>query len=157
MANAPRVVIYGNAGSGKTTMAREVAAEFGVPHLCLDHIAWAAAGIRRPLRESLHELETFIAANPGWVIEGCYGDLLEAALPHCSELRFLNPGAETCVAHARARPWEPSYCESPEEQQRLLEPLIDFIRGYETRQDEYSLARHRAIFDAFAGPKREYA
>jgi adenylate kinase family enzyme len=154
--NAQRIVIYGNAGSGKTTMAREVARELDVPHLCLDDIAWAASAVRKPMRESLDELETFIAANPGWVIEGCYGDLIEAALPHCSELRFLNPGVETCVAHCRQRPWEPSYCESAEEQQRLLEVLIPFVREYETRQDEYSLTRHRAIFDEFAGTKREF-
>lgn len=154
--SAHRIVIYGNAGSGKTTMAREVAREFDLPHLCLDHIAWAASGIRRPLRESLVELETFIAANPGWVIEGCYGDLIEVALPQSSELRFLNPGVDACVANCRKRPWEPSYCASPEEQQRLIEPPIAFVREYETRQDEYSQARHRAIFKAFAGVKREF-
>ena len=37
-------------------------------------------------------LEAYVAAHPGWVIEGCYGDLIEAALPHASELCFLNPG-----------------------------------------------------------------
>jgi len=30
------------------------------------------------------------------------------------------------------------------------------VRQYDTRDDEYGLARHRAIFDGFAGPKREY-
>lgn len=152
----PRILIYGNAGSGKTTMARVVAREFGVAHLSLDDICWATVGVLLPLAERIAALEAFIAEHPGWVIDGCYGDLVEAALPHCSELRFLNPGVEVCVNNCRSRPWEPAYCESPEQQVRLLEPLIEFVRQYDTRQDEFSLARHRAIFDSFTGPKREY-
>jgi hypothetical protein len=151
------MVIYGNAGSGKTTMARVVVRELGVAHLSLDDICWADVGLLLPLAERVALLESFIAAHPeGWVIDGCYGDLVEAALPHCSELRFLNPGIEVCVRNCRSRPWEPAYCESPEQQARLLEPLIDFVRQYETRQDEFSLARHRAIFDSFSGAKRQY-
>jgi hypothetical protein len=150
--SARRVIIYGNAGSGKTTMARTL----GLPHLGLDHIAWAETAVRKPLAESLAALEAFLAAHAEWVIDGCYGDLVEAALPYCTELRFLNPGVEACVANCLSRPWEPSYCASPEEQRRLLGPLLDFVRGYETRTDEYGLARHRAIYEAFAGPKKEY-
>lgn len=151
-----RIVIYGNAGSGKTTMARAVAREFGLAHLSLDDIAWAKEMIRKPLAESISELKAFIAANPDWVIDGCYGELIEAALPDASELRFLNPGIEVCVQNCRNRPWDPAYCESPEAQARYLEPLIEFVRQYETRQDEFSLERHRAIFEVFAGPKQEY-
>ncbi|MDZ4401799.1 hypothetical protein [Prosthecobacter sp.] len=147
-----RVIVYGNAGSGKTTMARSLA----LPVLSLDHITWAASGVRLPMAESLAALEAFMSEHSEWVIEGCYGDLIEHAAKHGTELRFLNPGVETCIANARNRPWEPSYCESAEEQQRLLDPLIEFIRLYETRDDEYGLARHRAIFAVHNGPKREY-
>lgn len=148
----------GNAGSGKTTMARMLARQFNLAHLCLDHIAWipAETPTRRPLSESVNELMAFIAANPSWVIEGCYGDLIEAALPQCTELRFLNPGVDVCIRNARQRPWEPSYCESPEKQQEYLGPLIEFIRAYDTRTDEFSLSRHRRLFDEFPGAKREF-
>lgn len=151
-----RILIYGNAGSGKTTMARSVAREFGVAHLSLDDIAWEKEMVRKPLAQSIADLNAFIAANSAWVIDGCYGDLVQAALPICTELRFLNPGIDVCVNNCRNRPWDPAYCESPEAQARYLEPLIEFVRQYETRQDEFSLARHRAIFDSFTGPKREY-
>lgn len=154
--NDVRILIYGNAGSGKTTMARAVAREFGVAHLSLDDIAWEKEMVRRPLAESIADLNAFIAANSAWVIDGCYGDLVQAALPYCTELRFLNPGIEVCVTNCCNRPWDPAYCESPEAQARYLEPLIDFVRQYEIRHDEFSLVRHRAIFDGFAGPKREY-
>jgi adenylate kinase family enzyme len=152
-----RIIIYGNAGSGKTTMARALALTYDIPRLCLDQIAWGSVtAVRRPLPESIALLEEFIATHPDWVIEGCYGDLVEVALPHCTELHFLNPGTEACIRNSRNRPWDPEYCDSPEQQQSFLEPLIKFIREYETRQDEYSLARHRAIFEAFKGPKQEY-
>jgi adenylate kinase family enzyme len=151
-----RILIYGNSGSGKTTMARAVAAELGVEHLDLDLIAWDAPGERRSPAASGDLLEEYFAAHDAWVIEGCYGDLVEAALPYCTELRFLNPGVEGCIANCRARPWEPEKYESPEEQDRRLDFLLDWVRQYDTRDDEYGLARHRAIFDGFTGPKREY-
>jgi hypothetical protein len=38
----------------------------------------------------------------------------------------------------------------------MLVPLVAWVAEYATRDDEFGLARHRAIFDGFAGPKREY-
>ncbi len=91
------------------------------------------------------------------MLEGCYGELVEAALPHCTELRFLNPGVAACVENCRKRPWEPDKFTSPEEQDKMLEDLISWVREYEEREDEYGLARHRAIYDNFEGTKREYS
>lgn len=152
-----RIVILGNSGSGKSTMARRLSGELGIPHLDLDQLAWTAPGIRKPLSESAREIEAFMAANPSWIAEGCYGDLLELVVPHALEMRFLNPGTEACVAHCLARPWEPDKYSSKEEQDSRLAFLLDWVRAYESRTDEYSLARHRSLFDAFPGPKREFA
>jgi adenylate kinase family enzyme len=153
--NTHRILIFGNSGSGKTTLARRLAAEHGLPHLDLDSLAWGDTAVRREPSESEREIHGFLATHPQWVVEGCYGDLLEVVLPHASELRFLNPGVEACVANCRARPWEPEKYASPEEQDERLEFLIGWVRDYEHRSDEYSLARHSRIFDAFAGPKQE--
>lgn len=151
-----RIVIYGNSGSGKTTMARAAAAELGLVHLDLDLIAWESPGVRRAPAASVAMLHDFFAEHPSWVVEGCYADLVEAALPFCTELRFLNPGVEACVANCRARPWEPEKYASREEQDERLAFLLDWVRQYDTRTDEYGLPRHRALFDGFAGTKREY-
>lgn len=150
-----RILIFGNSGSGKTTLARALADETGLPHLDLDQLAWRAPGVRRPLAESIAAIESFALEHPGWIVEGCYGDLIEAVLPHCTEMRFLNPGVDACVANCRARPWEPHKYASREEQDEKLEFLLTWVRQYETRTDEYSLARHRAIFDRFPGRKVE--
>ncbi len=152
-----RIVIFGNSGSGKSTMARHLSGELGVPHLDLDQLAWSAPGVRKPLSESARQIQAFTAANPAWVAEGCYGDLLELVLPQALEVRFLNPGTEACVANCLARPWEPEKYSSKEEQDSRLAFLIDWVREYESRTDEYSLTKHRALFDAFHGAKREFA
>ena len=94
----PRILILGNSGSGKTTMARELRDELGIAHLDLDTIAWAMPGERLPLAESVVALAAFRRAQSSWVVEGSYASLVEAALPLCTELRFLNPGVEACVA-----------------------------------------------------------
>lgn len=118
-------------------------------------IAWDGGTNRRPLSQSLAVPHRFIDDHDQWVIEGCYGDLVEAARPFCTKVRFLNPGVEACVAHCRRRPWEPEKFADAHAQQAMLEPLIEWLRAYEARDDEFELRRHRRLFDAFGGPKGE--
>lgn len=151
-----RVILLGNAGAGKSTMARRLIGDSNIPRLSLDEIAWDQRAQRKTLEESLRLLREFLHSNEHWVIEGCYSDLVEAALPHCTELRFLNPGVDTCVAHCNSRPWEPTKFSSSEEQQAMLNTLLTWVREYERRDDEYGLRRHRQIYEQFRGPKREY-
>ena len=151
-----KLILLGNAGAGKSTMARRIIADESIPRLSLDEIAWDAGPKRKPLEVSLSRLHDFIQSNEQWVIEGCYSDLIEAALPYCTELRFLNPGIETCILHCTCRPWEPSKFSSAEQQDAMLSQLIQWVKEYETRNDEYGLKRHRQIFDGFSGPKQEY-
>lgn len=150
-----RIVIIGNSGSGKSTMARALAAE-GAAVLPLDDIAWDPGIVRKPLADSVAALEDFVRRHDAWVIEGCYGDLVRAALRHCEELVFLNPGIETCVENCRRRPFEPSKFDSPEAQDERLDALIAWVRTYDTRDDEFGLACHREIFEGFDGRKREH-
>jgi len=151
-----RIILLGNAGAGKSTMARRIIGDSPIPRLSLDQIAWDEGPKRKPLEVSLSMLSDFIQSNKKWIIEGCYGDLIEAALPHCTELRFLNPGVEVCVAHCHRRPWEPEKFSTPEDQAAMLAQLVQWVRNYETRDDEYGLKRHRQVFDRFKGPKHEY-
>lgn len=151
-----KIILLGNAGSGKTSLARKLIGTSGIAHLSLDEIAWDPGVRRKPKAESVRLLREFVDRHPQWVMEGCYGDLVEAALPFAEELRFLNPGIEVCVRHCRLRPWEKEKFSSPEEQERMLETLIDWVCRYETRGDEFGLKRHRSIYDGFTGPKQEY-
>jgi adenylate kinase family enzyme len=151
-----RIVIFGNAGSGKTTMARELTRSEGIPCLSLDRITWDKSVQRHPFEQSLCQLRDFTASRSAWIVEGCYGSLIEAALPFCTELRFLNPGVEVCVQRCLDRAWEAEKFSSPEEQRAMLESLIGWIREYEIRDDEFGLRFHRRLFEGFDGPKKEY-
>ena len=166
-----RIAVFGNSGSGKTTLARVLTSQYGLAHLDLDSLAWDSSGVqvqtmtlddwaafvprRRSLTESASTIRDFIHEHSEWVIEGCYGDLVEQVLPYASEVRFLNPGVEACIANCRARPWEPEKYPSKEAQDQKLDFLLDWVREYESRTDEYSLARHRELFEGFRGPKVE--
>jgi adenylate kinase family enzyme len=152
-----RYLLLGNSGSGKSTLAQRLARTHELPHLDLDTLAWkpTAPPERRPLEESARDIESFVADNERWIIEGCYADLLAVPLTRCSRLLFLNPGVDACVANALSRPWEPHKYESKEAQDANLQMLLGWIREYATRDDVFGLRAHRVLFDGFTGEKLE--
>lgn len=151
-----RIIILGNSGSGKSTLAREINRRKEVPVLSLDDVAFASEAVRRTVDESLADVRTFIRQNSSWVVEGCYASLIGPVLDDAETLVFLNPGVEQCVQNCLNRPWEPEKFASLEEQNRYLEPLLAWVREYETRTDEFGLQSHRELFERFAGPKVEF-
>ena len=152
-----RVLVFGNSGSGKSTLATQLAQVHGLVHLDLDAIVWEPGQVavqRRP-EAIAAALQAFLDGNERWVIEGCYGELVEAAAARCTELVFLNPGLEACLANNRRRPWEPHKYASRQAQDEMLANLQAWVAGYYEREDAWSYAEHRRIFDAFPGNKRE--
>lgn len=154
---AMKILLFGNSGSGKSTLAKRLAAEHGLAHLDLDSIVWEPGriAVQRSTEAIAASLAAFLAGHDRWVIEGCYGELIQAASAHCTELVFLNPGLETCLEHNRRRPWEPHKYASKEAQDAMLEHLQAWVAGYYEREDQWSYQAHRRIYDAFAGHKSE--
>lgn len=152
-----RVAILGNSGSGKSTLARWLSARTGAALLDLDTIAWepGAEPVRRPEAAAGTDVRVFCSSHADWIVEGCYADLIDAALAFSPQLVFLNPGAEQCAANCRARPFEPHKFATEREQAEQLASLLVWVREYETRGGNLSLAGHRACFDAYRGPKLE--
>ena len=132
------MILLGNAGAGKSTLTRRLLATEDAAVLSLDEIAFEAkTATRRPLANSVAAVREFIAANRSWIIEGCYADILMPVLSDCDELVFLNPGVDACIAHCHRRPWEPTKFDSAGAQQANLANLLEWVRQYESRTDEY--------------------
>lgn len=154
--SAPRTVILGNSGSGKSTRAREIAAELACPHLDLDTIAFEPGkiAVERPRDAAVRDVEAFCTAHDRWVVEGCYGDLGEVALRYGPELVVLDPGVDVCLRHTDSRDWEPHKYASKAEQDERLPMLRTWVRAYYERVGTCSLAEHRDVFERYTGAKR---
>jgi adenylate kinase family enzyme len=153
-----RILVFGNSGSGKSTYAQAAAARHALPHLDLDTIVWepGRVAVRRPAEAIRRSLAAFLSRHEAWVVEGCYGELVEAAAGSCTLLVFLNPGLDACLANNAKRPWEPHKYGSVEQQNAMLEALQAWVAEYYTRSGPWSYVAHRRIFDAHAGDKIEH-
>ncbi len=154
-----RILIFGNSGSGKSSLAQVLAQKHDLVHLDLDTIVWEPekVAVQRADGAIAASLNAFWDGHDRWVIEGCYGELIEAAAAHCGQLIFLNPGLDACLTHNARRPWEPHKYASREAQDAMLENLQTWVAGYYTRDDAWSYRCHRRIFDAHNGRKLEHA
>lgn len=152
-----RIAILGNSGSGKSTVARSLAARSGAALLDLDTVAWEPGqiAVARSPQAAQDDVRKFCAGHEHWVVEGCYASLANVALEFSPQLLFLDPGEQQCLENCRARPWEPHKYASKAEQDERLAFLLAWVREYYTRQGDMSLAGHRACFDAYGGRKQE--
>ncbi|MBY0280394.1 dephospho-CoA kinase [Candidatus Binatia bacterium] len=152
-----RVAILGNSGSGKSTVAHWLARSANLAVLDLDSVAWEPdqPAVARSSALAEADVSTFCTTHTRWVLEGCYGNLIEAALQFEPLLIFLNPGLEGCTAHCLSRPWEPHKYASKQEQDANLEFLLSWVAEYYTRDGPMSLGAHRAVFDKYPGRKVE--
>lgn len=150
-----KILIFGNSASGKTTLAKQLVAQYQLAHLDLDTIAWQAttAPQRVSLAESKIMINAFCDANDAWVIEGCYSDLLELVSDRASKIIFINLPVEQCVKNAKNRLWEPHKYSSKQAQDKNLSMLVNWIAAYDSREDTFSKQAHQSLFDQFEGEK----
>jgi adenylate kinase family enzyme len=64
-----RVAIFGNAGGGKSTLARELAAITGLPLAVIDELQFRPGGARVPHEEYLQAHAALLATDE-WIIDG---------------------------------------------------------------------------------------
>jgi adenylate kinase family enzyme len=150
-----KIIIFGNSGSGKPTLANKLSITKDLAHLDLDTIAWQAGSppTRKALEDSQRDINAFVQKNSQWVIEGCYSDLLVFAMVNATEVIYLDLPIATCIDNAKSRPWEPHKYPSKQVQDQNLAMLVDWINQYNTRQDTFSKSAHESLFQGFNGKK----
>jgi adenylate kinase family enzyme len=76
---ASRVLIYGVTGSGKTTLARQVAEKTGLPWHSVDDLTWEPGWISVPPAEQRRRIAA-ICAGERWIIDSAYSSWLDLVL-----------------------------------------------------------------------------
>ena len=153
-----KLIIFGNSASGKSTLAKYLSNKENLAHLDLDTLAWldCLPPQRTPLNECKIKIDSFIMQHNAWVIEGCYSDLLALVASAANEVIFINLDIEACVENAKQRPWEAHKYASKTAQDKNLAMLINWIRDYKTRVDEFSFHAHQKFYENFSGKKVQY-
>jgi adenylate kinase family enzyme len=143
-----RTLIIGNSGSGKSWLAKRLAAQLHVSWVDLDTLQWLSdeASIARPRGETL-ALARIAASEERWVIEGVYGWIVTELIHRATALIWLSVDDQACVANIRQREHRP-------EGDELLLALTDWASSYRQRRGSSSFAAHQRLFDDFAGSKR---
>lgn len=76
---ADRILVYGVTGSGKTTMARQIAARTGLPWHEADNLTWEPGWVVVPAEEQRRRIAA-ICAGERWILDTAYGAWLEVPL-----------------------------------------------------------------------------
>jgi adenylate kinase family enzyme len=90
MDRVQRVSVVGNSGSGKTTMARALAAVMGVPFLELDSIYHQPGWVELETEEYRRRVAEFVAAD-SWVVDGNYSKVQDLVWDRADTVAWVDP------------------------------------------------------------------
>ena len=82
-------MVIGTTGAGKTTLAREIAARLGVPHVELDALYWEAGWVEAPL-EVFRERTRQALDGEAWVVDGNYSKVRDLTWGRADTLVWLD-------------------------------------------------------------------
>ena len=99
-----RVMVIGQPGAGKSTLARLLGEKTGLPVVHLDHIHWQAGWVARPLEAKL-PLVRAEEEKACWIIEGGLSATWETRLGRADTLIWIDVGLLRRLWRVLARSW----------------------------------------------------
>lgn len=148
-----RLVIIGNAGSGKSYLSRQLGERLSIPAIHLDVWFWEPGGFsqKRP-QHVVYQLIDKAKQGDRWIAEGVYGELAVRFFGRAEGLIWLNLDWESCRANLLQRgPQDPDPL-TPAAQADFL-ALLDYAAAYWSRSGPRSFIGHQELFEAFPGRK----
>ena len=97
-----KIAIFGNAGSGKTTLALQLKDALNLPLYHLDQYYWLPNWERGNLEE-FKVVHNDLCENDIWIMEGSYYKLLPKRILHADVVIFLDMPRYLCVWHILKR------------------------------------------------------
>lgn len=141
-----RVLVIGCPGGGKSTFARALQAQTGLPVIHLDRLYWNGDRTTVP-KEVFRARLAEAMAGESWIIDGNYTSTLEMRLAACDTVFFLDYPAEVCLAGVEARRGKPRP-DMPWVETGRDEEFLSFIRDFEEKTKPRllsALARHPEV------------
>ena len=121
-----RILVTGNSGSGKSTVARALGRILDLPVVHLDRLYWNPGWVATPDDEFERKITDALASN-AWVCDGNYSRFLDLRLARADTFIFLDLPRRVCVwrvlKRRGPRPDLPPDC--PE--RRTTKDFYDFI------------------------------
>lgn len=93
--SARRIALVGSPGSGKTTLASELARRTGLPLHHLDDLYWHEGWTPTP-KEAWRSIVVEQVRAPEWIIDGNYADTLDLRIDACDLIIFLDLPRTLC-------------------------------------------------------------
>jgi hypothetical protein len=97
-----RIAVVGPSASGKTTVARDLAARLGLPHVELDALHWLPGWRERPDEEFRHAVGLAVDADR-WIVDGNYPAVQDLVLDRATAVIWLDFPFRVVFARAMRR------------------------------------------------------
>ncbi|MBB3464548.1 AAA family ATPase [Rhizobium sp. BK377] len=144
-----RILIFGNAGTGKSWLARQIGVLIGRTAIHLDDMRWVPGhyGVARNNRLVFNKVVEAVQAE-AWLMEGVYGWLAEGVLGRATTLVWIDLPEDECVANVTARGIQGGGSEEN------FKELVEWIKEYRRRENSStSYSGHQKLFNEYVGSK----
>jgi len=97
-----RILVIGNSGGGKSTLARQLGAKLGLPVVHLDVLFWKPGWVESDEAEFRARISQALA-SPAWICDGNFAATFDLRMPLADAIVWLDQPPLLCLFRAMRR------------------------------------------------------